>query len=103
MRSMLALGLLITLCASAAAATAHRSKPPTERLRARQHVIVRPARECPPLRALPSRVGQTNRRSIGWIVLPPALAADSGLRPKALWNGGTVSPVLLVGSRLAEP
>ena len=43
MRSILALGLLITLCASAAAATVHRSKPPTERLRARQHVIVRPS------------------------------------------------------------
>jgi hypothetical protein len=29
MRSVLALGLLITLCASANAATVHRSKPPT--------------------------------------------------------------------------
>jgi len=34
-RSVLALGLLIALCASADAATAHRSKP--------RHVIVRPS------------------------------------------------------------
>jgi hypothetical protein len=41
MRSVLALGLLITLCASADAATVHRSKPSTVHLRTRQHVIVR--------------------------------------------------------------
>jgi hypothetical protein len=35
MRSVLALGLLITLCASANAATVHHSKP--------RHVIVRPS------------------------------------------------------------
>jgi hypothetical protein len=38
-----ALGLLITACASADAATVHRSKPPTVYLRTRQHVIVRPS------------------------------------------------------------
>jgi hypothetical protein len=43
MRSVLALGLLITLCASADAATVHRYKPPTVHLRTRQHVIVRPS------------------------------------------------------------
>jgi hypothetical protein len=43
MRSVLALGLLITLCAFADAATVHRSKLPTVQLRARQHVIVRPS------------------------------------------------------------
>ena len=44
MRSVLAaLGLLITLCAVADAATVHRSKPPPVQLRARQHVIVRPS------------------------------------------------------------
>jgi hypothetical protein len=42
MRSVLALGLLIGLCASADAATVHRSKPPTVHLRTRQSVIVRP-------------------------------------------------------------
>ena len=41
MRSVLALGLLITLCASADAATVHRSKLSTVHLRTRQHVIVR--------------------------------------------------------------
>jgi hypothetical protein len=43
MRSVLAVGLLITLCASANAATVHRSKPPAVHLRMRQHVIVRPS------------------------------------------------------------
>jgi hypothetical protein len=43
MRSAFALGLLITVCASADAATVHRSKPPTVHLRTRQHVIVRPS------------------------------------------------------------
>ena len=40
MRSVLALGLLITLCASASAAPVHHSKP-------RQHVIVRPSQGLP--------------------------------------------------------
>jgi hypothetical protein len=43
MRYVLGLGLLITLCASAAAATVHRSKPPTVHLRSRQHLVVRPS------------------------------------------------------------
>jgi hypothetical protein len=40
MRSVLALALSITLCASASAATAHRSKPPGRHLRPTQRVIV---------------------------------------------------------------
>jgi hypothetical protein len=48
MRSAFALGLLITLCASADAATVHRSKPPTVHLRTRQHVIVRPSQGVGP-------------------------------------------------------
>ena len=40
MRSLLALGLLITLCASANAATVHRSKPPEGHLRPAQRVTV---------------------------------------------------------------
>ena len=36
MRSVLALGLLITLCASATAATVHRSKRPAGHLRTQQ-------------------------------------------------------------------
>jgi hypothetical protein len=40
MRSVLALGLLIPLCASADAATVHRSKPPEGRLRPSQPVTV---------------------------------------------------------------
>ena len=43
MRSVLALGLLVTLSASADAAAAHRSKPPTVHLRTPQNVIVRPS------------------------------------------------------------
>jgi hypothetical protein len=38
MRSFLALGLLITLCASASAATVHRSRPPAGHLRPVQPV-----------------------------------------------------------------
>jgi hypothetical protein len=40
MRSVLALGLLITLCASANAATVHRSKPPAGHLRPAPGVVV---------------------------------------------------------------
>jgi hypothetical protein len=40
MRFVLSLGLLITLCASANAATVHRSKPPA---RAHQRVTARPS------------------------------------------------------------
>jgi hypothetical protein len=40
MRSVLVLGLLITLCASANAATVHRSKPPEGHLRPGQRVTV---------------------------------------------------------------
>src|ERR1700738_1134558 len=42
MRSVLALGLLITLCASANAATVHRPKPPGVHLRTRERVTIRP-------------------------------------------------------------
>jgi hypothetical protein len=45
MRSILALGLLITLCASANAATMHHPKP--------RHVIVNPGRGPPPGFAVP--------------------------------------------------
>jgi len=40
MRSVLVLGLLITLCASANATTVHRSKPPEGHLRPVQRVTV---------------------------------------------------------------
>jgi hypothetical protein len=40
MRSVLALGLLIILCASAKAATVHRSKPSERHLRPAQRVTV---------------------------------------------------------------
>jgi hypothetical protein len=40
MRSVLAFGLLITLCVSANAATVHRSKPPERHLRPAQRVTV---------------------------------------------------------------
>ena len=40
MRSVLVLGLLITLCASANAARVHRSKPPEGHLRSAQRVTV---------------------------------------------------------------
>jgi len=40
MRSVLALGLFVTLCASANAATVHRPKQPEDHLRPGQHVTV---------------------------------------------------------------
>ena len=48
MRCVLALSLLITLCASADAATVHRSKPSTVHSRTRQYVIVVTAKMWPP-------------------------------------------------------
>jgi hypothetical protein len=60
MRSVLALSLLITLCASADAATVHRSKPPEGHLRPRANVLPSP-------RATRFPVGPTNRPGTGWI------------------------------------
>jgi hypothetical protein len=66
MRSALALGLLITLCVSADAATVHRSKPPTAHLRTRQHVIVRPSQgvTAPARFAVP---GWTDEQTRYWL------------------------------------
>jgi hypothetical protein len=47
MRSILILGLLITLCVSANAATVRRSKPPEGRLRAGQRVTLPPGYAVP--------------------------------------------------------
>ena len=66
MRSVLALGLLITLCASASAATVHHSKP--------RHAIVRPSQgvTAPGARfAVPGWTDDATRRwlddaSSGW-------------------------------------
>jgi hypothetical protein len=66
MRSILALGLLITLCASANAATVHQSRP--------RHVIVRPSQGvfAPGARfAVPGWTDDATRRwrddaSAGW-------------------------------------
>jgi hypothetical protein len=46
MRSVLVLGLLISLCPSANAAMKHRSKPATVH-HTRQHLIVRPSQDVP--------------------------------------------------------
>ena len=51
MRSVLAVGLLVTLCASADAAAVHHSKP--------RHFIVRPSRDV----VVPPRVVQVSRLS----------------------------------------
>ena len=72
MRSVLALGLLITLCASANAATVHRSKPGTVHLRPRQHFIVPPSPGATtPRFAVPGWTDEQTRRwldnaSAGW-------------------------------------
>ena len=64
MRSFLALGLLITLCAPAHATTVRRPKPPTVHLRARQHVIVRPSPGVTPGFAVP---GWTDEQTRHWL------------------------------------
>jgi hypothetical protein len=60
-RSVLALGLLITLCASANAATVLRSKLPVGRLRPAQHVTV-PERYTVP--------GWTDEQTRKWMTNP---------------------------------
>jgi hypothetical protein len=82
MRHFLVLGLLITLCASADAATVHRSKPPTVHLRSRQHLIVRPSQgvTAPAQFAVPGWADEQIRD--WWITPPPALAADSARRAR---------------------
>jgi hypothetical protein len=64
MRSVLALGLLVTLSASADAAAAHRSKPPAVHLRTPQHVIVRPSQDmtAPARFAVPGWTDEQTRR-----------------------------------------
>jgi hypothetical protein len=69
MRSVLALGLLITLCASANAATVHRSKPPEGHLRPDQRVTV------PKGYAVP---GWTDEQTRKWLYNGSAAAADVG-------------------------
>ena len=69
MRSVLALGLLITLCASASAATVHHSKP--------RHAIVRPSQGVTvPGAASRFPAGPTTRRGAGWM-----MPARAGHRP----------------------
>jgi hypothetical protein len=58
MRSVLALGLLITLCASANAATVHQ----TSHLRTRQHVIVPSQGVTAPRFAVPGWTDEATRR-----------------------------------------
>jgi hypothetical protein len=66
MRSLFTFGLLITLCASADAATVHRFKPPTVHLRTRQHVIVPPGQNvtAPARFAVP---GWTDKQTKDWL------------------------------------
>jgi hypothetical protein len=65
MRPVLALGLLIFLCASANAATVHRSKPGAAHLRMRQPVIVRPNQNgTAPRFAVP---GWTDEQTKQWL------------------------------------
>jgi hypothetical protein len=66
MRSVLALGLWITLCASANAATVHRSRPPGFHLRTHQHFTVRPGRPvtAPARFAVP---GWTDEQTQYWL------------------------------------
>ena len=66
MRSVFAIGLLITLCAFANAATLHHSKPPTVQSRTRQHVIARPSQgvTAPARFAVP---GWTDEQTRYWL------------------------------------
>jgi hypothetical protein len=66
MRSVLALGLLITLCAAANAATVHRPKPPGVHLRTRERLTVRPGQSitAPARFAVP---GWTDEQTQYWL------------------------------------
>ena len=66
MRSVLALGLLITLCAAANAATVHRPKPSGVHLRTRERVTIRPDQRitAPAHFAVP---GWTNEQTQYWL------------------------------------
>jgi len=68
MRSVLVLGLLITLCASADAATAHHSKPPEGHLRPGQRVTV------PKGYAVPGWTDEQTQRSRAKRLTQPQLA-----------------------------
>lgn len=86
MRSILALGLLITSYAAAAdAATVHRCKPLGIHLRRRQRVSVRSGQRVTAPTRFP--VGPTNRPNTGWTTPAPALAwVDSPIRPESsIW------------------
>ena len=62
MRSVLSLGLLIALCASADAATAHHSKP--------RHLIVRPSQGLTLRHAVPGRAYAAPRPPIRYDEMP---------------------------------
>jgi hypothetical protein len=66
MRSVLALGLFITLCATANAATVHRAKPPEGHLRTHQFISVRPSQRvtAPTRFAVP---GWTDEETRKWL------------------------------------
>ena len=66
MRSVLALGLLITLCASASAATVHRFNRPERHLRAYPRMTVQPSqRVTSPMRfAVP---GWSDEQTRSWL------------------------------------
>jgi hypothetical protein len=64
MRSVLALGLFITLCAAANAATVHRAKPHEGDLRAHQFITVGPSQPvtAPTRFAVPGWTDEATRR-----------------------------------------
>jgi hypothetical protein len=66
MRSVLALGLLVALCASADAAAARRSKPPVVRAQTPRHVVGRPSQDAqaPGRFAVP---GWTDEQTQRWL------------------------------------
>jgi hypothetical protein len=65
MRSILAFGLFITLCATTSAATLHRAKPHEGHLRTHQLITIRPSQRVTARRISPFPVGLTNRPNIG--------------------------------------
>jgi hypothetical protein len=65
MRSVLAVGLLITLCATANAASLQRSRPGTVHSRGHQHVSVRPSPDVTgPRFAVP---GWSDEQTLQWL------------------------------------
>jgi hypothetical protein len=78
MRSILAFGLFITLCATTSAATLHRAKPHEGHLRTQQLVTIRPSQRATAPRHFAVPVW-TDEQTDHWLYSASAPAGPAGL------------------------